>query len=206
MVLESLLSQSHHQILKFTLLAQAGFSACYLISALFVASNSYAGFNAIALGLTQAAVIGLSYYGLYKEVTRTLYGIVLGSAVLLIFMSLQSAIFWGQYSSCHYEVFNVKEGFLGIQCENQAAMKSICAFSVFMFLTYIVLVGVLIRFKNDILGVAPANEAVGKSDGLPSMSDFHMRAAPFAPAPYMPHTYAPPAQGQFHQAPFGDQG
>eukprot|EP00981_Chlorochromonas_danica_P010422 scaffold3227_cov188-Ochromonas_danica.AAC.8 len=91
---------THDVLLPFILLAQAVFAFCYLISSLFVGSDPYAGFNGILLGLVYLAVIGLSYYGLYKEVTRTLYGVVLGAVVMLCFISLQSAIFWAQYSNC----------------------------------------------------------------------------------------------------------
>eukprot|EP01039_Chlorochromonas_danica_P005850 gene5850-6443_t len=55
-----------------------------------------------------------------------------------------------------------------VDCGNQAAMRSMCAFSVFMFLSYLVQVATLIHFKNDILGAAPANESVGNRDGIPS--------------------------------------
>eukprot|EP01039_Chlorochromonas_danica_P005851 gene5851-6444_t len=159
---------THDVLLPFTILAQAVFAFCYLISSLFVGSNVYAGFNGILLGLVFLAVIGLSYYGLYKEVTRTLYGVVLGAVVMLCFISLQSAIFWAQYGSCKFVPINPKNGQIGVECDHQAAMRSMCAFSVFMFLSYLVQVATLIHFKNDILGAAPANESVGNRDGIPS--------------------------------------
>eukprot|EP01031_Cornospumella_fuschlensis_P030497 gene30496-36860_t len=161
--ISALQDYSPDQLLKGTLLIQVVFVACYLISAVFLATNTYAGFNALLLGVVIIAVIGLSYYGLFKEVTRTLFGIVLGCSVMLIFMTLQSAIFWGQYSDCNpHSLLNSV-----IQCYNPAAMKSCCTFSVFLFLTYIAQVAAMIRYKNDVLGAAPSNEAVGSRDGIP---------------------------------------
>ncbi|RYH14110.1 hypothetical protein EON65_34150 [archaeon] len=161
--LNAIQDYSPDQILKGNLLLQVVFVVCYLISALFIASNTYAGFNSLLLGIIIIAVIGLSYYGLFKEVTRTLFGIVLGCSVMLIFMTLQSAIFWGQYSDC------TPNSLLNsvTQCYNPAAMKSCCTFSVFLFLTYIAQVAAMIRYKNDVLGAAPSNEAVGSRDGIP---------------------------------------
>eukprot|EP01031_Cornospumella_fuschlensis_P032621 gene32622-39439_t len=93
--ISALQDYSPDQLLKGTLLIQVVFVACYLISAVFLATNTYAGFNTLLLGVVILAVIGLSYYGLFKEV---------------------------------------------------AAM---------------------IRYKNDVLGAAPSNEAVGSRDGIP---------------------------------------
>jgi hypothetical protein len=47
---------------------------------------------------------------------------------------------------------------LGVECGNVAAMRSCCAFSVFMFLSYLFQVALLFRFKDDILSSVPLNE------------------------------------------------
>jgi hypothetical protein len=102
---------------------------------------------------------------------------------MLIFVSLESAIFWGQYSRCSsdrrmllrggapaditasYSTLFIEEFIgghrelsYGVECKHTSAMKSICTFSVMMFLSYVALVAVMIKFKNEILGPAPLNE------------------------------------------------
>mmetsp|Transcript_5545 Transcript_5545/g.5726 ORF Transcript_5545/g.5726 Transcript_5545/m.5726 type:complete len:254 (+) Transcript_5545:107-868(+) len=42
-----------------------------------------------------------------------------------------------------------------VECAQTSAMRSVCAFSVFMFLSYIVLLSLLIKFKTEILATVP---------------------------------------------------
>jgi hypothetical protein len=127
-------------------------------------------------------------------------------------MSLQSAIFWGQYGHCesywnhdsyadtlsptlsptmvptyapsaqparllssqtqfhHRKLY----GKVGIQCFHTRAMKSLCAFSVFLFLSYLVLIALLIQFKHEILGAQQLDEQILNFKGMlpPPMSAF----------------------------------
>jgi hypothetical protein len=57
-------------------------------------------------------------------------------------------------------------GSISSECRSQSAMKSVCAFSVFMFLSYLVLGGFLVHFKNAILGSAPLNEGYDTVGGV----------------------------------------
>lgn len=154
----------HGELLDRLLPGQAVLIACYFISACFVGSNSFAGFNALFLGVIYTAFTAATYYGLKIYATRVNFGMILGGSVILLFMSLQSAIFWGQYADCESrtryllseeEHRNLSSFKLGPECRNTSAMKSLCTFSVFMFLGYIVQIWFLIRFKNDILVAAP---------------------------------------------------
>ena len=188
---------SHEQLLDGTLLGQAVILVGYFITSLVVISNNYAGFNGFFTGLIFGGSIYLVYYGL-RHISRTFYGIMLGVIAILVFVSLESAIFWGQYSSCaHYSTKDdsspptmsptsssvesrrsleslsaadaaalsfdsyqarALSGYINSECRSQGAMKSMCFFSVVMFLSYLVLGGLLAHFKNDILGSAPLNE------------------------------------------------
>jgi hypothetical protein len=67
----------------------------------------------------------------------------------------------------------------GIECYRTHAMKSVCAFAVFMFLTYIGLVGLLFKYKNDILGASPLDEDL---PALPSLGALMGRSDPAADA------------------------
>lgn len=155
----------HGELLDRLLPGQALLIVSYFISACFVGSNNFAGFNALFLGMIYIAFAIATYYGLKVYATRINFGAILGGSVILMFISLQSAIFWGQYADCEpqhryllgSEILHRKlDSFeLGPECRNVSAMKSLCTFSVFMFLGYIVQIWFLVHFKNDILVAAP---------------------------------------------------
>ena len=176
---------THNEILDWTLQGQSLFTLCYLISSLVVGRNSFAGFNAILLGLIFAAFIAATFYGLKKYPSRLHFGLIMGGASILIFTSLESAIFWGQYSNCEKYSESVfywrfyddgkRTGHIPPECDNRSAMKAVCSFSVFMFLSYIVLIAAMIRFKNDILVNVPFQEVSYSS--IRSFEPGHMDAA-----------------------------
>ena len=175
----------HGQLVDSLLAGQAAIEVGYIISALVLSGNSFAGFNGIFLGLIYGSSTAVSYYGLRKKISRTMFGVILGCCTVLLFISLESAIFWGQYGNCStsslhhnrrallynsdpmtYLVEAVEESVLADhrsllyapECNRQSAMKAVCAFSVFMFLSYIALIALMLRFKDDILGNAPLDE------------------------------------------------
>jgi hypothetical protein len=144
----------HDQILDILFICQSLFCLSYLISTIFQAANVYNGFNAILLGIVFASMVGCSYMYLRKNISKVMYGGVLGATFVLIFLSLQSAVFWGQYSGCESYP---KEKFSSLtgnppMCTNTPAMESICTFSVFMFLSYVAQLVIMIVFKHEILG------------------------------------------------------
>jgi hypothetical protein len=154
---------SQEQIIDLLLKAQTVIVCCYLICALVVGGNTYSGFNAVFLGLVFAGFTGATYYGLRVHVSRTHFGMLLGGGCMLLFMSLESAIYWGQYGACEAEPTTTSSSTStgtgsGPECSQQGAMKALCAFSVFMFLSYIGLVGALVYFKEELLGGAPMRE------------------------------------------------
>ena len=91
---------THNELTDFTLLTQGILSFCFFISAFFVAANDYAGFNSIFSSFLFGIFTGVSHYGISYNPSRTFYGAILGASVILVFISFQNAIFWGQYSSC----------------------------------------------------------------------------------------------------------
>ena len=176
-----------------SLIAQSVFTTGYLISSFVVSSNAYAGFLAVFTGLVYLASIIATYYGIRKNINATTYGAVIGSLSILVFLSLQTSIFWGQYSNCetswatqwrvlnvtYYETLVSKKGSYGDECYNQPAMRSVCTFSVFMFLSYVILLAALLFFKEQILGQEPVNvgySPVPNSNPLPP-------APGYSPAP-----------------------
>jgi hypothetical protein len=79
---------------------QAVCAGCFLLSSLFVASNPYAGFVALLTGLMALTHTAAAWYFIRQQVSRTMYGAVLGSSCVVVFVYLETAIFWGQYSNC----------------------------------------------------------------------------------------------------------
>jgi hypothetical protein len=90
--------------------------------------------------------------------SRTLFGVILGGGTLLTVLSLQTAIFWGNYSSCKsigYDRF--------VQCDHVAAMISACVFAVFMFITLLAQLVIMIFRRDEILGDVALDEGLGYS-------------------------------------------
>ena len=101
MLIDDLLQfSSHEDVVRGILAAQAFLTFCYLVSAMFLRTNDYAGFIAVFTGFIFSGSIGFTYYGITHLISRTMYGTILGYSMVLTLISLQSSIFWGQYSSC----------------------------------------------------------------------------------------------------------
>lgn len=153
---------SYDEILNALLVSQALFTACYLIPALVISGDSFAGINSILLGILFVGFLTATYFVLKRELNRLNFGSLLGGAAVMAMMSLQSAIFWGQYGNCVKPDFVLdviarysREPGIGPQCNHRAAMSALCAFSVFMLLTYLVQIGAMVHFKNEILAEVP---------------------------------------------------
>jgi cytochrome c-type biogenesis protein CcmE len=74
-----------------------------------------------------------------------------------------------------------------VQCGYSVAMGSCCAFSVLLFLTYIAVVSVLLRFKDDILSSGSMNEDYSIVSTNEMISDHEHN--------YKPHRFDSPKQG-----------
>lgn len=92
----------------------------------------------------------------HRSLSRTYYGIVLGTYSVLTVISLQAAIFWGQYANCdagHYSAGSGSGRLLeGVSCERTGAMKALCTFAVFLFVSHVAFGFLLFVLKDKILG------------------------------------------------------
>eukprot|EP01041_Mallomonas_annulata_P004900 gene4900-9767_t len=163
----------YQQFVDLTLAVQAFFSFCYLITSFIVGSNPYAGFIAVFTALIYIGYIAVAWYGIRRKPTRLMYGGILGGCLVLVCMSLMDAIFWGQYAQCHtwdgvYRRLDSRQ-LTGVYCKQRPAMRALCAFSVFMFLSYLVLTGIMMKFKNEILATVP-DEGYSNPAGEPFRS------------------------------------
>ena len=143
-------SYTFNEVLNAVLQGECVCVFSYIISSLFLLSHSYAGFTTFVYGLVLAASIGLKFYSLRAK-DRVLYGAMLGVVTLLVVMTLQQAIFWGQSSGCTKT--GVRRALLGVECNQVGAMRSVCTFSVFMFLLECLFLVLVLRHKDDLLPV-----------------------------------------------------
>jgi hypothetical protein len=193
------------EILNPLLISQAAFTAAYLIAALIVCSNTFAGANAVLLGLLCVAFLTITYHVLKRELNRFNFGVLLGGGATLIFISLQAAIFWGEYSKCVkpdslidlINSWNHDPG-IGPQCHYRHAMSVLCAFSVLLFLSYVVQIGAMLHFKNEILAEVPYGTSSYRP--IPSTSS-QLLQHQHQPTPqqasshqHHPHSFQQPAQ------------
>lgn len=177
LLFESILSGNYsiEQLIDVIFIFQVFALFFYLISAFLLIHNGYVGLIALYLGIILLGFLIYAYRTLRMEITRTSYGIVLGGSFILIFILLESAIFWGQSSGCRptkrIPTSSSSDGaapnqnylFYGVDCVNIGAMESLCTFSVLLFLSYLILLAVMIKNKHEILGSAPVES--GSSGG-----------------------------------------
>jgi hypothetical protein len=153
---------SHHELLDFTILVQAALSFCFFVSAIYVFGNHYAGFSALFLALLFSVMTGVSHFGLSCYPNKMMYGAILGSSTVMIFVSLQSSIFFGSYGTCISPpvivpsiapalLIDAHRSLYGVECYNVGGLKSCCAFSILLMLSYLIFITLVIRFKNEIL-------------------------------------------------------
>ena len=170
-------TMGHQEVLRNLLLTEGVCVFCYLVSSLFLLGNSYAGFTTFFFGLVVAGALGLKLYALTAR-DRVLYGAMLGVVTLGLVMTLMQAILWGQSAGC--AASGSGRRLLGVECTNVGAMKSVCTFSVFLFLQELVFLALVLRHKDDLLPVSQSGVS-GKSD-VPSSSFLGSSSSSSAPA------------------------
>jgi hypothetical protein len=170
------MDSSQTELFNYVIVAEALFCFCYVVSSLFLLSNPYAGFVSFVYGLALAASVCLKWWSVRAK-DRVLYGATVGVVILMVGISLEQAIFWGQSAGCASAATGRR--LLGVECNQVGAMRSVCTFSVFMFLADIVFLFLLLRFKDALLPLGPG-DAKGAYLGTSSKS---MSGAVYAQVP-----------------------
>ena len=163
--------------------AQGVIALCFLICVSVLAKNEYAGVVGVFIALFFIAFIYVTYRGILLETNRVYYGAILGGCSLLLLVSLESSIFYGEYSKCSADsgdssdtniiattddvgIFYSDDArrnlitrslreVIGVQCSKKSAMRAACVFSSAMLLSYLLLIIVLYSSKNEILVFSP---------------------------------------------------
>ena len=164
--------------------AQGVIAFCFLICVSVLAKNEYAGVVGVFIALFFIAFIYVTYRGILLETNRVYYGAILGGCSLLLLVSLETSIFYGEYSKCSTDsdvssdtnIIAITDDAIGIhysddtrrnlinrslrevicvQCSKKSAMRAACFFSSAMLLSYLLLLIVLYFSKNEILVFSP---------------------------------------------------
>lgn len=97
-------------------LASVGFA----ISSFFVATFANVGFNIVATGIANSlfACAGLLVVNRIQDPGSV--GLIIGAGAVICFLSLLTAIYWGQLSRCQVVTVDISN----YTCKNKSAMKS----------------------------------------------------------------------------------
>ena len=147
----------HKKLLNANLVLQLIFGFGFMISSFVVAGTANMGFNAV---ITTLMLMGYLAYGLTvinKRQNEMNVGILLGSSILFTWISLYTAIFWGQLSGCDESPSVSPDRY---SCDNVSAMRAVSAFGVFLFLLQLGFSVTLYMWRDSILGEASSYQDV----------------------------------------------
>ena len=97
-------------------------------------------------GMSYLGQVAGGWYVLNRVQTSVAVGGLIGSSITLTFLSLMTAIYWGQLSGCAPEFDHVVDEY---SCVNVSAYKAVCAFAVLIFIAEGAFCAILISYKHD---------------------------------------------------------
>jgi hypothetical protein len=121
---------SPKRLININLATQMAFSLFFSISSFFVAKIANAGLNVVLTGAANFLFASAAFYVVNKRQDAGSIGQVIGAGAVMVFLSLITAIYWGQLSRCQKVELSIRS----YDCENKEAMRAVCAFAFFMFL------------------------------------------------------------------------
>ena len=101
----------------------------FLIFSFFVAHTENVGFNVVLTGILNLVFAVASYYSLGKLRTPIIIGVVMGSGIMISFLSFMTSVYWGQLSMCETTTIAIRH----YSCTNKFGYRMICLFSTAMF-------------------------------------------------------------------------
>lgn len=148
-----------HVVFDWCLCAQTLLAIGFFASALCLAGNAYAGFNVVLTALVFALIIPVSFQFIRKSTSQLLYGFTLGVLFVITVVALETAVFWGEYSSCTPVAARTPadssalkiSSKLGVDCGNRTAMTCACVFASGLFVLYLAQILVLVLCKDEVL-------------------------------------------------------
>ncbi|KAM3569163.1 hypothetical protein VYU27_008728 [Nannochloropsis oceanica] len=146
----------HEKLITAGLLLQGVFVLCYTICSFVVASTANMGFNAVLTALLYIFYVAGTYHVLQRSKMPLAIGFVLGVSVMITFLSLMTAIFWGQLSNCSPGYYDVKR----YSCTNPSAYGATCAFATLLFLIQLFFTSALVLWRDEFIQDASAYDDI----------------------------------------------
>ena len=140
-------------VLNTNIALQSIFSFAFTICAVVLAREPNAGFSAVFTSIIYVAFVTGSHYVVNQLVHPILLGYLAGVSFVMIFISLMTAIYWGELAKCDKPRHNIS--MQHFMCNNKPAYRAICTFAVFMFLLQMAFVAMLMVYK-DLLAMGAA--------------------------------------------------
>ncbi|CAB1105026.1 unnamed protein product [Ectocarpus sp. CCAP 1310/34] len=142
-------------------LAMAVLTICFFICACVVSSNANAGFNVVLTAMMYVAYVGLLAVVFNRKratdggmdtamaIEPIVGGGLIGITTMMCFLSLMTAVYWGQMSGCEDDTDDVD----GYSCYNSFGMAAVAWFASFLLISEAVTLAALILWKEDIFFV-----------------------------------------------------
>ena len=101
-----------------------------------------------------------SYYVIHRLPTHVTVGASLGAGLLLVFISLQNAMFWGSLSVCQKVNYSIKQ----YSCNSKVTYRGLCIVSILLVLAHLVFVVLLAQFRLAVLKDLEEYEQIFEED------------------------------------------
>ncbi|CAM9945766.1 unnamed protein product [Pylaiella littoralis] len=147
--------------LNVIVLAMTGLTVCFFVFACVVSSNANAGFNVVFTAVIYAAYAGLLAVVFNKKravdqgldlsiaIEPMAGGVLIGMTTMMCFLSLMTAVYWGEMSGCEDDTDDVD----GYSCYSAWAMVAVAWFASCLLITEGLTLAALILWKEDIFFV-----------------------------------------------------
>ncbi|EWM28982.1 hypothetical protein Naga_100737g2 [Nannochloropsis gaditana] len=156
----------HEKLITAGLVTQGVFVLCYTICSFVVASTANMGFNAVLTALLYIFYVAGTYHVLQRSKMPLAVGFVLGVSVMITFLSLMTAIFWGQLANCSPGYYDIKR----YSCTNRSAYSATCAFATLLFLVQLVFTSALVLWRDEFIQDSSAYDDIHGAGGASSSS------------------------------------
>ena len=121
--------------ININLVAQLAVASCICLTSIFLRHFSVVGFQLLITGLGNVLFALGSFWIVNKKPDSLSVGAALGSGVVISFVSLITAVYWGELSRCEVVDVAIRK----YTCESKGAMRSLCLFSVMLFFLQVLL-------------------------------------------------------------------
>ncbi|CAM9790647.1 unnamed protein product, partial [Ascophyllum nodosum] len=137
------------------------FTLCFFICACVVSGNANAGFNVVLTGIIYVVYVGMLGAVFNKKrsvdgaadaamaIEPMVGGLLIGMTTMMCFLSLMTAIYWGEMSGCE----DTDDDVTGYSCISASGMAAVSWFASLLLVAQAAMLVVLILWKDDIFFV-----------------------------------------------------